>query len=319
MVKDWQNSAHAYYATNEKKASNAGWIALLIFAILGLAALGAFFAYRFSLVQASYADRESSSSAVVETTSGAPSAVADKNASSASASAASMSSSSGVPLEDPIAAEEGFPTPLVAQYQDVLFHSPIKPSDINGILFHQASFEYALPITSEIPEADPAEIEATKDYQIAAEQPTGDEYLNARALHLWREGEITALDTSVDVGAEAGTQVYAPVTGTVVLVNTYMLYDICEDYEVHIQPDGHPELDVVEIHITDVQVKTGDRVIGGVTPLAKVRNLAAENISDIQLAYYTQAGHGNHTHVQVNNADYPEYRNVRLKDAIKVS
>lgn len=219
---------------------------------------------------------------------------------------------------DAATALEGIPTPLIAEYDGVLLHSPIRARELEGILFHQASFETALPMETQLPEADPEAMENNPDYEIAREQPTGDEWLVAKALHLWREYTPTAMDTSVDLGAEAKTQVYAPVTGTVVLVNTYDLYDVVKDYEIHIQPDGRPDLDVVEIHIQDVSVKAGDRVIGGETPIAKVRDLAAEDITDIQLAYYSKEGHGNHTHVQVNDADYPEYRETRLKGAYKV-
>lgn len=216
------------------------------------------------------------------------------------------------------AAKAGIPTPLIAEYDGVKVHTPIKAQDLEGILFHQAATEFGLVLSTQLPEADPEKMLTDPDYEIAEEQPTGDEWLIAKALHLWRADTTTDMDTSIDVGAEAATQVYASVTGTVVLVKTYRLYDMIDDYEVHIQPDGRPDLDVVTIHIQDVSVKAGDKVVGGETPLAKVRDLAGEGITDIQLAFYSKAGHGNHTHVQVNNADAPTYRETRLKDAIKV-
>ena len=204
------------------------------------------------------------------------------------------------------ASHDGFPTPVVAEYDGVLFHSPIHLSQLNGLLFHQSAVPWGLTFETKLPAADEAKVNETKDYGFVPleEQPEGDEYLIGSALHLWRRGESTAMDSSLDVGAEAGDPVYAPVTGTVVLVRTYKLYDEVDDFEIHIQPDGHPDLDVVEIHITDVSVKAGDHVEGGVTPMAKVRNLAAAGIDGIQLAYYTKAGHGNHTHVQVNDTNY---------------
>ena len=216
------------------------------------------------------------------------------------------------------AAHDGFPTPVVAEYNGVLFHSPIHATNLNGLLFHQSSVPWGLPFSSQIPAADEAYVAETKDFGFAApeDQVEGDEWLVGTALHLYRSRESTEMDTSLDVGAEAGDTVYAPVTGTVILVRTYKLYDQIEDYEIHMQPVGHPELDVVEIHITDVCVQAGDKVEGGVTPIAKVRDLAAEGIDGIQLAYYTAAGHGNHTHVQVNDTNYPvgdaTYREARI-------
>lgn len=222
-------------------------------------------------------------------------------------------------------AHDGFPTPLVAEYDGVLIHSPVHPSKLNGILFHQASTKYGLPLETKLPEADEEKVFKTKSYDFAKaeDQTEGDEYLKGKALHLWRRWTPTEMDTSIDMGAEAGDTVYAPVTGTVVLVRTYRLYNTCDDYEIHIQPDGRDDLDVVEIHITDVTVKAGDKVVGGVTPMAKVRDLSKEKITDIQLAYYTKPGHGNHTHVQVNDTNWKDkdgktYKELRLKDAIEV-
>lgn len=214
--------------------------------------------------------------------------------------------------------EKGLPTPVIANYQDILIHTPIAPKELQGILFHQASFETALPLETQLPYADPEKMEIDADYQIAEEQPTGNEWLDGLGLHLWRADTATEMDTSIDVGGEAGTQVYSPIDGTVVKVNTYDLYETVEDYEIHIQPTGHAELDLVIIHIDSVSVKEGDKVVAGVTPVAIVRDLAGEDITDIQLSYYTREEHGNHTHIQLNNADYPEYRETRLKDAYKV-
>ena len=215
-------------------------------------------------------------------------------------------------------AHDGFPTPLIAEYEDILIHSPIHTRNLNGLLFHQASNKYALQLDTKLPEAEEEKVYKTKSYDFAKpeEQTEGDEYLKGKALHLWRRWTPTAMDSSIDVGSEAGDTVYAPVSGTVVLVRTYRLYNTCDDYEIHIQPDGRDDLDVVEIHITDVSVKAGDKVVGGVTPMAKVRDLAKEKITDIQLSFYTKPGHGNHTHVQDN--DGKTYRELRLKDAIKV-
>ncbi len=81
-------------------------------------------------------------------------------------------------------------------------------------------------------------------------------------------------DTAADVGAKPGSAVFSPVTGTVVKVKKYKLYGKWDDYELHIQPDGHPGLDVVMIHVTDVCCRPGDRVLAGVTrsrPFARSR------------------------------------------------
>ena len=126
------------------------------------------------------------------------------------------------------------------------------------------------------------------------------------------------MDTSIDVGAKVGTTVYAPVTGTVVLVQEYALYGYVPDISIHIQPEGHPELDVVLLHQTDPEVKAGDKVEGGTTPISRIRDIA-KDLTDVQLGFFTAPDDpGNHSHVQVNNADTPGYRDTSLKGAYKV-
>lgn len=214
-------------------------------------------------------------------------------------------------------ASEQSPTKLVAQCNGVDLYAPIQTADITAVLFHQASYAYALPLTTNLPKADAATAKAAQQVRVNHDQTEGD-WLDADALHLWRSQDSTEMDTAIDVGAPAGTTVYAPVSGTVVLVRDYQLYDRVPDIEIHIQPDGHPEMDCVAIHITDAQVQAGDHVDGGVTPIASVRDIAC-SIDGIQLTDYTPADDpGNHTHIQMNNADYPGYREKKLQGAITV-
>lgn len=207
--------------------------------------------------------------------------------------------------------------PLIAQCSGVDLRSPIAPADLTGVLFHQASYRYGLVMTTELPEADAEKAEDTGMSRVNKEQVEGN-WLDAEAMHFWRMADSTEMDTSIDVGAAAGTVVRSPVTGTVVLVKDYDLYGEVPDIEIHIQPDGRPDLDVVLIHTTDPLVKAGDKVEAGVTEISHVRDIA-KDLDDVQLAFYTpEDDPGNHTHVQVNNADYENYRKDKLAGAIKV-
>ena len=195
--------------------------------------------------------------------------------------------------------------------------SPIAPADLTGVLFHQASYEYALVLTTKLPEGDYEKAAASRQIRVNKKQKKG-KWLDADALHVWRVGDVTPMDTSIDVGGLPGTTVHSPVTGTVVLVKKYKLYDQIDDYEIHIQPDGRPDLDCVLLHNDNPVVKAGERVEAGVTPLADVRDIE-KDLTDVQLSYFTPEGvGGNHSHVQVNNADYPDYRKNKLKGAYKV-
>ena len=209
------------------------------------------------------------------------------------------------------------PTPLVARYGDVDIHCCITPEELTGVLFHQASYNYALVMETELPEADYEKALNSRSTRINHEQDSG-KWLDADALHVWRTSDTTPMDTSIDIGAKAGTTACAPVTGTVVLVVDYKLYDEIPDIRIQIQPEGHPELDCVLLHTTDPLVEPGDHVEGGVTPICSVRDIE-KDLTDVQLGFYTPDGvGGNHVHVQLNDASDATYRKERLKGAYKV-
>jgi len=208
--------------------------------------------------------------------------------------------------------------PLIAQCEDVDLRSPIAPADLTGVLFHQASLKYALVMTTLMPEANSEHVEATGQSRVTRDQVEG-EWLDADAMHLWRAADTTEMDTSIDAGATAGTTLRSPVTGTVVLVKDYMLYNEVPDIEIHIQPEGRPDLDVVLIHTYDPLVKAGDKVEAGLTEVSHVRDIA-KDLDDVQLAFYTPGDDpGNHVHVQVNDANYENYRATKLEGAITVT
>lgn len=208
-------------------------------------------------------------------------------------------------------------TPYIAKCGTLCLHSPIAAADLTGVLFHQASSDFGMILETELPEADYEKAAAERSIRVNNEQASG-EWLDADALHIWRSTAYTDMDTCIDVGAAAGSIVHAPVTGTVILVRTYILEGTIEDYEIHVQPDGYPDYDVVLIHVTDPVVKAGDRVEGGLTELARVRDIE-KDLVDVQLGFFTPEGvGGNHTHLQVNDATYPGYRTERIPEALKV-
>lgn len=208
-------------------------------------------------------------------------------------------------------------TRQIAAYGKVPIYSPIDTKDLTGVLFHQASYTTALVVTTELPTADPAAVSVDYPVRVNHEQDEGD-WVDADALHLYRTQDTTPMDTAIDVGAKVGTTVYAPVTGTVVLVQDYSLYGEIPDTMIHIQPKGHPELDVVLLHQSDPTVKPGDAVVGGQTPISRIRDIA-KDLTDVQLGFFTPPDDpGNHSHVQVNDANAPGYRQDTLKGAYKV-
>ncbi|MHB1016581.1 MAG: M23 family metallopeptidase [Coriobacteriia bacterium] len=203
-----------------------------------------------------------------------------------------------------VAAEpERTPTPRFAEVGSVDLHLPIDPSAITALAFHQASGQRAQSMTALVPDVpDSSAIDPEALATQMAEAADSSDVWGGVCLRLWRSGRGGMPDTAADIGAEPGTDVYAPVTGTVVEVRPYLLYEKHEDIEIHIQPDGADGLDVVLIHVTDASVEAGDRVIGGVTRIAAIRKMSG--LIELQLAGYTGDG-GDHVHMQVNTAAEP--------------
>ena len=74
--------------------------------------------------------------------------------------------------------------------------------------------------------------------------------------------------SAADVVSDPTLPVRAPVTGTVVAANVYTLYCTVTDELVFIVPDEQPGFTAKVLHLIDVQVAPGDRVIGGQTVIA---------------------------------------------------
>lgn len=74
--------------------------------------------------------------------------------------------------------------------------------------------------------------------------------------------------SSIDVAVPDGEPVLAPVSGTVVWIEPYRLYGRHDDVRIEIVADAAPELRIVLIHLEDVRVAVGDRVLAGQSVLA---------------------------------------------------
>lgn len=200
------------------------------------------------------------------------------------------------------------PMPVIASYGGLDVRLPVPLDQLTEIGFHQASNDYALSMTTTMPTASTDEVKRTRTTgrDIAAQKTGIDAVLTGSVVRMWRNRPGQP-DTAVDVGAPAGADVYAPVTGTVVKIKKFSLYGKYDDYEIHIRPDGFPDIDCVMIHVDDLSCEVGDYVIGGATRVAAVRLLS--NRINHQLAEYTKDG-GDHVHVQLNDASHPGYKGL---------
>lgn len=199
------------------------------------------------------------------------------------------------------------PTPQLATYKKVKIHLPVSVKNMTEVAFHQASYSYALPMKTHMPDYGLAKAKKQKGTKRdKSVQPDGkDALLCGSALKYWRSGRNTPITSAADCGAPASSLVYSPVTGVVTDVCTYDYDGKVNDYEIHIRPEGTSGVEMVLIHVKSPYVQEGDNVVGGVTPVARVRNMSAYVRN--QLATYTK-GKGNHTHIQMNDITTAEYK-----------
>lgn len=209
---------------------------------------------------------------------------------------------------------DALPTPIMAACDGVEIHSAVSMQSLTEVLIHNASYTYAKKLTTKLTEATNADVMASHGTgRIASEQPTGNNWMTGEFIRCYRSESAGAKLSAIDCGGAVGTTVYSPVTGTVVKVKKYSLYGnkSYPDYQIHIQPTGRPDLDVVLIHLKNVSIKEGEHVEAGQTPMAKIRDVYAYIGSSMQLRNYTAEGdNGNHTHIQVNNVNDKKYHGL---------
>jgi biotin carboxyl carrier protein len=114
----------------------------------------------------------------------------------------------------------------------------------------------------------------------------------------------TAGTTAADIVVQPGTEIRAPVSGTVLRGGGYTLYCDYRDEYVVIAPDGQPTWEVKVLHIVGVQVRKGQRVEAGVTVLARQAH---------QLPFESQVDETRsldpawpHTHIEVVDPSIPD-------------
>jgi murein DD-endopeptidase MepM/ murein hydrolase activator NlpD len=107
--------------------------------------------------------------------------------------------------------------------------------------------------------------------------------------------------TSVlDVGAASGTDVYAPVDGTIVAITPYIVGGHRFGSRIDIQPQSSPSLVVSLTQLrADPSLSVGSNVVSGATKIGSVANLAL--VERQALARYTNDS-GNHVSVEIRPA-----------------
>lgn len=116
-------------------------------------------------------------------------------------------------------------------------------------------------------------------------------------------GRGTGRRTAADIVVHPRSWLTAPVTGTVVAANPYVLYCVHRDELVFIAPDERPDWIVKVLHVRGVKVEVGDRVEAGVTRIGRrARLLPFES----QVDAVTQSPAWPHVHVEMIDPSVPD-------------
>jgi len=103
--------------------------------------------------------------------------------------------------------------------------------------------------------------------------------------------------SALDVGAPSGTDVYAPVDGTVVGITPFVVAGHRFGSQIDIQPENAPSLVVTLTQLrADSAIAVGDNVVSGRTKVGSVVDLSS--VERQALARYTNDA-GNHVSVEV--------------------
>jgi hypothetical protein len=186
----------------------------------------------------------------------------------------------------PVAAD-GEPYPAFARLNDRNLLLPVSRRDATIIAYQAVSDTSAVALT---PIGEQANANAlVRFFRGIFSTPPAVRYY-------FLDGGAGPVTTSVLVGAAVGSQVTAPISGSVTAVKDYLLFGKYPDVQIDIRPEKTSGTTVTLLFITDPVVSIGDIVTAGKTPLGKVRECPGQ--LGRNLSAYTHDS-GSHVYLQV--------------------
>ena len=116
---------------------------------------------------------------------------------------------------------------------------------------------------------------------------------------------LTGSHTAADIVSDPAEEIRSPVTGTVIRGGSYILYCDTRDHYVVIEPDDRPGWEVKVLHMNNLNVRKGERVIAGRTVLSSAG--AHQLPFESQVDEMKTAGPAwPHVHVEVVDPSIPD-------------
>lgn len=183
----------------------------------------------------------------------------------------------------PIDPNNAGPDVVLAEVAGVALSSPIRPEDVTGLGYH--------PEGESLAEMSPRgrNLSGNPLFRLLVGDSAPEKIQYYVMDPARRQGPSTG---ALDVGAEAGTRVYAPVTGTVTAIRPDPVLQ--EDASVvEIRPTDHPDVRIFVSLVGSIDGEVGPQspVTAGITELGEVADSA--RVLKPQLAEYT-SDDGNH-------------------------
>jgi murein DD-endopeptidase MepM/ murein hydrolase activator NlpD len=189
-------------------------------------------------------------------------------------------------------APSGTPKPeVIAIYGSLRLQAPIAQSRITAIGFHGGS-QGAIALT-------PVGSQVNQGlFGRLAHKLFGGDSGGVRWYQL--PGGLGASTSSLDIGAPAGTDVYAPVDGTVVGLHDLILDGRPYGQKLEIQPNGSPSVVVTISHLrADPALTVGSAVVASTSRIGTLLDFSA--VEKQSLARFTQDA-GNHVSIEIHPA-----------------
>ncbi len=186
----------------------------------------------------------------------------------------------------------GPPRPQVVAVHDTLrLQLPINQARVTAIGYH-ASGATALPL-------DPVGSQANAGiFGRLGQRLFGSDGSGVRYYQL--EGGTGPRTGGLDVGAPVGTDVYAPLDGTVIAISDRILDGVPHGKQIEIQPAGNPSIVVLLTNLdADPALSVGSTVVAARSKLGRLIDLSA--VEGAGLARYTQ-DEGQHVHIEARRA-----------------
>lgn len=186
----------------------------------------------------------------------------------------------------------GPPRPQVVAVHDTLrLQLPINQGRVTAIGYH-ASGPTALPLEPVGSQAN-AGIFGRIRQRLFGADGSGIRYYQL-------EGGTGPSTGGLDVGAPVGTDVYAPVDGTVIAISDRILDGVPHGKQIEIQPAGNPSIVVLLTNLNvDPALSVGSTVIAARSKLGRLIDLSA--VERAGLARHTQ-DQGQHVHLETHAA-----------------